>query len=249
MEKRQLIFLILIIMMLLAITTIMMTNNNSIAAMAHYQNVSFNSAVVTCNLLNLRLGPGLDFPVVSRLKYGEIVRVYAKIEKWYLVQSQENCVGMVHEDYLRSLTGTTSGGNTPPQQKAGDSGLSQEEKQLLDKINSARKKEGAPSLKVDAGLNKTASIKAEDMVKNDYFSHDSPTLGTPFEMLKQYNVGYRTAGENLAGNQSIQGAFDAWMKSEGHKKNILNENFNYTGIGIAESPKYGKILVQHFIGR
>ena len=87
------------------------------------------------------------------------------------------------------------------------------------------------------------------MVENNYFSHQSPTYGSPFDMMRQFNNAFNSAGENIAGNQTVEGAFKAWMGSEGHKKNILNSNFNYTGIGIETSNTYGKIVVQQFIGR
>jgi len=92
-------------------------------------------------------------------------------------------------------------------------------------------------------------LKAKDLVENNYFSHESPTYGSPFDMMRQFDISFRTAGENIAGNKTVEGAFKAWMNSAGHKKNILNSGFNYTGIGIVDSPKYGKILVQMFIGR
>ena len=87
------------------------------------------------------------------------------------------------------------------------------------------------------------------MVANNYFSHTSPTYGSPFDMLKNFKVSYRTAGENIAGNATNSGAVNAWMNSSGHKANILNNSFNYTGIGVVKSPKYGKIYVQMFIGK
>lgn len=87
------------------------------------------------------------------------------------------------------------------------------------------------------------------MVNKKYFSHTSPTYGTPFAMMINNGVTYKTAGENIAGNPSIEGAFNAWMNSEGHKKNILSNNYNYIGIGIVKSDTYGYILVTMFIGR
>ena len=92
-------------------------------------------------------------------------------------------------------------------------------------------------------------MKAKDMVDNNYFSHQSPTYGSPFDMMRQFGISFKTAGENIAGNRTVEGAFKAWMNSEGHKKNILNSGFNYTGIGIVDSSKYGKMLVQQFIGK
>jgi len=87
------------------------------------------------------------------------------------------------------------------------------------------------------------------MVDNNYFAHESPTYGTPFQMLKSFKISYKTAGENIAGNSSNSEAVNAWMNSSGHKANILNSNYNYTGIGVFSSSKYGKVYVQMFIGR
>ena len=108
---------------------------------------------------------------------------------------------------------------------------------------------GLSSLKIDSELQRVAKIKAQDMVDNNYFSHNSPIYGSPFDMLKSFKVSYKTAGENIAGNSSNTAAVNAWMNSEGHKANILNSSYNYTGIGIVKSPKYGKIYVQMFIGK
>ena len=68
-------------------------------------------------------------------------------------------------------------------------------------------------------------------------------------MMKSFGITYKAAGENIAGNSKLEGAVTAWMNSEGHKANILSNAYNYTGIGIVESPKYGKVLVQMFIGK
>ena len=102
---------------------------------------------------------------------------------------------------------------------------------------------------MDSGALQVARVKAQDMVDNNYFLHNSPTYGTPFNMLNNFKVTYKTAGENIAGNSSNSAAVTAWMNSSGHKANILNSSFNYTGIGVVKSSKYGKIFVQIFIGR
>ncbi len=128
-------------------------------------------------------------------------------------------------------------------------GVTQEDQVLLDLVNKARADAGAGPLQFDAELIKVARLKAKDMVDNNYFSHQSPTYGSPFDMMRQFGVSFKTAGENIAGNRTVEGAFKAWMNSEGHRKNILNAGFNYMGVGIVDSPKYGKMLVQQFIGR
>ena len=111
------------------------------------------------------------------------------------------------------------------------------------------KRHGLSALVIDKDLQKVAKIKAEDMVKNNYFSHTSSVYGTPFEMMKSYGISYKTAGENISGNTTNKGAVSAWMASSGHKENILNNAYNYTGIGVVKSEKYGKVYVQLFLGR
>lgn len=72
--------------------------------------------------------------------------------------------------------------------------------------------------------------------------------GTPFAMLHNNGIEYRIAGENLAGNISPEKAVEAWINSELHRDNIEEKNFEYTGICVIESPKYGKVFVQIFLG-
>lgn len=127
--------------------------------------------------------------------------------------------------------------------------LSSDEKEVFDLINKQRTNNGLTALKMDTEALNVARIKAKDMVDNNYFSHNSPTYGSPFDMLKSFKVTYKTAGENIAGNSSNSAAVTAWMNSSGHKANILNSSFNYTGIGVVKSSKYGKVYVQIFIGK
>jgi uncharacterized YkwD family protein len=145
---------------------------------------------------------------------------------------------------------------TPQPQKPGTTtpapsnvGATADEQAMLDLVNKARADAGLGALQFDAELLKVARLKAKDMVDNNYFSHQSPTYGSPFDMMRQFGVSFKTAGENIAGNQTVDAAFKAWMNSPGHKANILNGNYNYTGIGIVSGSAYGKIFVQMFIGR
>ena len=102
---------------------------------------------------------------------------------------------------------------------------------------------------MDKELQRVAKIKAKDLAYNNYFSHNSPTYGSPFDMMKSFGITYKAAGENIAGNSTLKGAVTAWMNSQGHRENILSNAYNYTGIGIVESKTYGKILVQMFVGK
>lgn len=126
--------------------------------------------------------------------------------------------------------------------------LTLDEEETLNLINEYRRENGLTDLKPIAKLQDVAKIKADDLVKNEYFAHNSETLGTPFEMLKDNGVRYKFAGENLAGSPDIQKAVDAWIDSKAHRDNILDADYEYTGIYITDSPIYGKIFVQIFIG-
>ena len=113
-------------------------------------------------------------------------------------------------------------------------------------INSNRKNNGLTELKIDNTIQNVARLKAQDLERNDYFSHLSPTYGNIDSMLTSFGVTYSVAQENIAGNQNLSGAVEAWMNSESHKANILNNDFNYTGVAIIDSKTYGKIFVEVF---
>ena len=117
----------------------------------------------------------------------------------------------------------------------------------MDLVNELRQANGLPELRYNAELSKVAYDKAKDMVEKNYFSHHAVSYGSPFEMMKCYGIVFTKAAENIAGNQTVEGAFYAWTSSNDHKANILNEEYTDTGIGIYQSPVYGKIVVQMFI--
>jgi len=124
-----------------------------------------------------------------------------------------------------------------------------DQQHMLDLINQERAKAGVGALKIDPQLQKMAQVKAEEMVAKSYFSHTSPTYGDPFNMMKTFGISFTSAGENIAGNSSVDNAHAALMNSPGHKANILNSSYKYIGIGITSSPIYGKMFAQDFVGR
>lgn len=126
--------------------------------------------------------------------------------------------------------------------------MTQDEKEVIDLVNEYRNQNGLENLISVKDLEIITRTKARDLESNNYFSHTSPILGTPFEMLKQNGIGYEIAGENLAGNTTSKRAVEAWINSKSHKENILNKNYKYTGVAVVESQTYGKIFVQIFIG-
>lgn len=111
--------------------------------------------------------------------------------------------------------------------------LSSEEIQMVDYVNKERQDAGLEPLEIDVDLAYVARIKSEDMYNNNYFSHDSPTYGSPFDMMTQFGIKYRGAAENIAKNVSLYSAHNSLMRSQGHKNNILNPIYTHIGIGIS----------------
>ena len=108
------------------------------------------------------------------------------------------------------------------------------ETEVVRLVNVERSKAGLPALQIDQEVSKVARLKSEDMANKNYFNHTSPTYGSPFEMLKKFNITYKTAGENIAkGQKTAESVVNAWMNSEGHRKNILSSSFTHIGVGYA----------------
>ncbi|MGM0397284.1 MAG: S-layer homology domain-containing protein [Bacillota bacterium] len=104
---------------------------------------------------------------------------------------------------------------------------------ILDLVNVERAAEGINPLKMHAELSKIAYEKSKDMAIYDYFSHTSPNYGSPFEMMKEFGISYRAAGENIAmGQPTPEMVVKAWMESPGHRQNIMNDNFGNLGVGV-----------------
>lgn len=136
---------------------------------------------------------------------------------------------------------------TQPSTTQTTSTLSAYEQKVVDLTNQERAKNGLRALKVDVTLSKMAHEKSRDMSANSYFSHTSPTYGSPFDMMKKYGITYRYAGENIAmGQRTPEEVVKAWMNSEGHRKNILSPNYNYIGVGYVAESNY---WTQEFIGK
>lgn len=127
--------------------------------------------------------------------------------------------------------------------------LSAEELEMIELVNEERVKAGLSPLTADVELSRVARIKSSDMIEKDYFSHTSPTYGSPFDMMKSFGISFRSAGENLACNRSVAAAHQALMESEGHRQNILSSDYTHIGIGIVEGGMCGAMYTQMFIGK
>ncbi|MDA1774076.1 CAP domain-containing protein [Bacillus cereus] len=129
----------------------------------------------------------------------------------------------------------------PAEQKPAEEAksLSEFEQRVVELTNAERAKQGLPALKIDTELSKVARIKSEDMQKNNYFDHNSPTYRSPFDMMKKFGISYTSAGENIAqGQRTPEEVVQVWMNSDGHRANILNNGFTHIGVGYVESGNY-----------
>lgn len=136
-----------------------------------------------------------------------------------------------------------------PAPAPGASQADQYERQVLDLVNARRAEAGMAPLAWDARLAALARAKSQDMRDNNYFGHQSPTLGSAFDMMQRAGVKYRYAAENLAaGQRTPQAVVEAWMNSSGHRANIMNPKFTKLGVGFAAGGSYGTYWTQMFIG-
>lgn len=128
-----------------------------------------------------------------------------------------------------------------------DSNMNEYEKEVIRLVNEIRVANGLGELVADEELSRVARIKSQDMKDNNYFSHTSPTYGSPFDMMKNFGISYKTAGENIARGQATpQAVVNGWMNSQGHRENILNASYNRIGVGYVEEGNY---WTQMFVGR
>lgn len=128
-----------------------------------------------------------------------------------------------------------------------DSGVTSYEQEVIRLVNEIRAENGLKALTYDWELSRVARYKSQDMKDNKYFSHTSPVYGTPFQMIKNFGISYRSAGENIAkGYSTPQAVVNSWMNSSGHRANILNANYTHIGVGYVAGGNY---WTQMFIGK
>ena len=113
------------------------------------------------------------------------------------------------------------------------------EAEVVRLVNIERAKKGLSPLVEDWQLSRVARYKSQDMRDLGYFSHTSPTYGSPFQMMKSFGISYRTAGENIArGYKSPADVVIGWMNSSGHRANILSPSFTHIGVGYEQDGNY-----------
>ena len=125
--------------------------------------------------------------------------------------------------------------------------VSSEMQEVVNLTNNERAKAGLQALQIDTKLTQSAQAKSQDMKDKNYFSHTSPTYGSPFDQMKSFGVSYKSAAENIAmGQRTAAEVVDGWMNSPGHKANIMNASYTHIGVGLSDSGYY---WTQQFISK
>ena len=120
-----------------------------------------------------------------------------------------------------------------------DTTVTEYEQEVIRLVNEVRKENGLKPLTYDWELARVARYKSQDMKDNGYFAHNSPVYGSPFDMIKNFGISYRSAGENIArGQRTPEAVMNAWMNSTGHRQNILNSSYTKIGVGYVADGKY-----------
>ncbi len=183
---------------------------------------------ITANSLSFRTGASTNHRIIKTYTKGTILDVIGKIGKWYVVKNNKDTVGCVDGRYVKAYTAPSSTNDS----------FNTMQNEMLGYINADRKANGLSPLTLDKALCNGAYLKSKDMAVNNYFSHTSPTYGSPFDMMQSLGISYSAAGENIALNSSVKGAYDAFMNSSGHRANILGKNFGKVGLGLYQDGNY-----------
>ncbi len=126
----------------------------------------------------------------------------------------------------------------------GDAGL---EAQVFTLVNQERAKVGCPALTVDSRLATAARGHSQDMATRGFFDHTNPDGVTAAQRVKNAGYNWSYVGENIAaGQRTAADVMDSWMKSQGHRDNILNCNYKNIGVGVAHGGSYGIYWTQDF---
>lgn len=122
------------------------------------------------------------------------------------------------------------------------------EEEVARLVNVERSKKGLPPLTLNWELSRVARYKSQDFINKKYFDHQSPTYGSPFDMMESFGIKFTAGGENIAkGQPSPSAVMNSWMNSAGHRGNILSSSYNQIGVGAAKDSKGNLYWTQLFI--
>ncbi|GGI12717.1 CAP domain-containing protein [Gottfriedia solisilvae] len=207
---------------------------------SNYTNVNYKGKV-TAKTLKVRSGISSKYKVVGTLSKGKTVKVTRKSTQWVYITSGKTKGWAMVKYIKKSSTSTpttkpttqTIPTNKQSSSNTNSSTLSAFETKVVELTNVERSKAGLKPFNINNELSKVSRIKSQDMTDKNYFDHNSPTYGSPFDMMKKFGISYKTAAENIAkGQKTPEEVVKAWMNSSGHRANILNSNLDQIGVGF-----------------
>ncbi len=122
----------------------------------------------------------------------------------------------------------------------------QSEQAMIELVNKERTSRELKALVFDAKLRDIGRAHSKDMFERGYFSHYSPEGKTVADRATQAGVDFLVIGENLAYAPNVELAHKGLMNSEGHRANILSEDYGKIGVGVVDGGVYGKMFTQVF---
>lgn len=145
--------------------------SNISTAMSHYQTVGTTTGLVTVTALNVRQGPGTNYKVVTMIYKNQYIRIFAQIGDWYVIQTDNDYIGMVSKKYVKLIYPTQGATdmqeNTTPSQN--ENGLTADEQEVFDLVNAERTAAGLPALKINAEVQNVARVKARRYGRQQLF--------------------------------------------------------------------------------
>ena len=185
---------------------------------------------------------------LSKQKIYKTTSIKSKVLKTLNIKQNVTIIGKKGQRY-KVKSGSTVGWVISSKFKIGKYNPTFEE-QVVKLVNEKRAAAGLKALSSPSDLNKVAEAKSKDMRDKNYFSHTSPTYGTPFAMLEKFDISYTTAGENIAAGQTTPASVvNSWMNSSGHKANILSKKYTQIGVGYVSGGNYRHYWTQMFIAK
>ena len=106
-------------------------------------------------------------------------------------------------------------------------------RRLADLVNRHRVSKGLAPLSWSSRAARVAMAHSQDMSRRRFFSHTNPDGESPFDRMRDAGIEFRAAGENIASGQTTADqAFEGWIRSRGHRKNIESRLFTHQGIAV-----------------
>lgn len=202
--------------------------------------------MVSVHKTNVRNGEGTSYAIAGVLNQNDKIMVVRQMPSGWSEVIYKNKTAYVLTNDLKEVENIP---NTPPSETQ-VSNLETFKQDVLNLVNAERAKEGLGALVIDSNLSNVAQLKSRDMIDKDYFDHNSPTYGTPFDMMRSFGITYRVAGENIAmGHSTPEEVVEGWMNSAGHRKNIMNPRFTHLGMGIDRAQSGRIYWTQMFTGQ